>query len=400
MKTKPDYRLEYKNENMISIFQNNKRKNKMIHKMKLILITLAILFTTGVGISQAQIASDSWAFGFGGAYPRFVSVNLQPLNANYGAFLSLQRNFSEHVGLRLKAGYYHMQGEWTDAYLNSITETTNLLSGNLDVLYYLVPCKTVSPYLVAGAGVGMRAISDYATPYLDKYETTLAFSLGVGVEWSLSQDWKILTEYGYHTVFNSELDGLVAPGEVNGRDSYYTLSLGLLYYFGKGQPSTLCNPPAGLAATPVMKDMTDYDRIEEMIKRHIPKEITKDVIVDRYIMAIPDDRLVLVGVNFAFDKSTLLPESYPVLDKAVKLLNDKPDVNVEIQGYCDYIGTDTYNQELSEDRAQTVKTYLVSQGIKVNRLSTVGYGKKYPVEDNKTEEGRAMNRRIVFRIIK
>jgi outer membrane protein OmpA-like peptidoglycan-associated protein len=149
-----------------------------------------------------------------------------------------------------------------------------------------------------------------------------------------------------------------------------------------------------------MKDMTDYNRIENMIKQHIPKEVIKEVIVDKYIYAISEDRLVLVGVNFAFDKSDLLPESYTVLDKAVKLLNDKPNVNVEIEGYTDYIGTAEYNQTLSVERAQTVKDYLVFKGIAERRLSTIGYGKGNPVADNETEEGRAMNRRIVFRILK
>jgi len=137
-----------------------------------------------------------------------------------------------------------------------------------------------------------------------------------------------------------------------------------------------------------------------MIKNHIPKEVIKEVVVDKYIYAISEDRLVLVGVNFAFDKSDLLPESYTVLDKAVKLLNDNPNVNVEIEGYTDYIGTAEYNQQLSEERAQTVKNYLASQGIAPDRLSTVGYGKGNPIANNETEEGRAMNRRIVFRIIK
>jgi len=374
----------------------------MKFKMKLFLTTIAFVFAVCSSVSQAQLATDSWAIGFGGTYPRFVSVNLQPLNSNYGAFLSLQRNFSEHVGLRLKGGYSHIEGQWTDASLMANTEETNLLSGNLDLLYYLVPCESVSPYLVAGAGVGMRSLTNYQTTSLDKNETAFSFVLGVGVEWSIARDWKILTEYGYHTMFNSEIDGAVAPGEINGRDAFYTLNFGFLFYFGKGEPSKLCNLPSGLAAAPAppAKDMTDYDRIEDMIVKHIPKEINKDVIVDRYIMALPDDKLVLVGVNFAFDKSELLPESYPVLDKAVKMLNDRANANVEIQGYCDYIGSDAYNQELSVERAQTVKSYLVSKGINANRLSTVGFGKKYPVEDNKTEEGRAMNRRIVFKILK
>lgn len=366
--------------------------------MKNIFITLALLLTVGIGVSQAQLATDSWAFGFGGTYPRFVSVNIQPLNSNYGGFLSLQRNFSENFGLRLKAGYSHLEGQWLNG-TNQITESTNVLTGDLDVLYYLIPCEKISPYLFAGAGAGLRTLNNNATA-LDKNETALAFNMGGGVEWSISSNWKILTEYGYHMMFNSELDGAIvpAPAEINGRDSYMTLNIGLLYYFDKGAPSKKCEPcPQGM--TMEMKDV-DYNRIEDMIKKHIPKEVIKEVVVDRYIRAISDDRLVLVGVNFAFDKSDLLPESYPVLDNAVKLLNDKPNVNVEIEGYTDYIDTEAYNQKLSEERAQTVKNYLVSKGIAENRLTTIGFGKSNPIADNRTEEGRAMNRRIVFRIIK
>ncbi|MHB9039171.1 MAG: OmpA family protein [Melioribacteraceae bacterium] len=368
--------------------------------MKKIFITLVLLLIVGVGVSQAQLATNSWAFGFGGTYPRFVSVNIQPLNSNYGAFLSLQRNFSENFGLRFKAGYSHLEGQWYNASNMPITESTNVITGDLDVLYYLIPCQPISPYLFAGAGAGLKTMSNYSTTSLDANETALAFNMGGGVEWSIDSRWKVLTEYGYHMMFNSELDGAIVPlpSEVNGRDSYMTLNIGLLYYFDKGAPSKMCEPcPQGI--TMEAKDV-DYNRIEDMIVKHIPKEVVKEVVVDRYIRAISDDRLVLVGVNFAFDKSDLLPESYPVLDNAVKLLNEKPNVNVEIEGYTDYIDTKEYNQKLSEERAQTVKNYLVSKGIAENRLTTIGFGKSNPIADNTTEEGRAMNRRIVFRIIK
>ncbi|MEW6654646.1 MAG: OmpA family protein, partial [Bacteroidota bacterium] len=165
------------------------------------------------------------------------------------------------------------------------------------------------------------------------------------------------------------------------------------------ETSKICQPCLPQGVTQQINDV-DYSRIEDMIRRHIPKEVVKEVVVEKYIRAISDDRLVLIGVNFAFDKSDLLPESYPVLDQAVKLLNDKNKVNVEIEGYCDYIGSEEYNQKLSVERAKTVKAYLVSKGIIENRLSTIGYGKGNPVADNTTEEGRALNRRIVFRILK
>jgi OOP family OmpA-OmpF porin len=364
--------------------------------MKKLFITLALMLTMGVSISQAQTVTDSWAFGFGLSFPRFYSVNITSINSDYGAYLSLQRNFSEHVGLRLSGGYSHLEGQWNAPSLNLIKTTDNLITGDLDLLYYFTPCEPVSPYLFAGVGGNYKNITNPQTAFPDNNKFGSQLNVGAGAEFKLDPSWSLVTEFGYHMTNNSELDGTIVPNELNGRDSYIVLSAGLNFFFDKGEPSKQCEPCQGI--TPIMKDMTDYNRIEDMIIKHIPKEITK-VIVDT-IIVYSHGKMVLFGVNFAFDKSNLLPESYPVLNRAVKLLNDKPDIKVEIEGYTDYIGTEAYNQELSLDRAQTVKAYLVSKGIASSRLTTVGYGKNNPVANNDTEEGRAMNRRIVFRIIK
>ena len=369
--------------------------------MKNFLITLALMLLVNIGVSQAQTVTDSWAFGFGLSYPRFYSANVTTLNTNYGAYLSIQRNFSEHVGLRFKGGYGHLSGKWNDASLNEIKETTNLITGDLDMLYYLVPCAPVSPYLFAGIGGNYKSITNGQSTYPDNNKFGSQLNLGIGADFKFNPSWSFVAEFGYHQTNNSELDGTIITDvskEINGHDSYIVLSAGLNYFFDKGEPSPQCEPCQGI--TMDMKDMTDYGKIEDMIKRHIPKEVIKEVAVDRYIAAISEDRLVLVGVNFAFDKSDLLPESYPVLDKAVILLNERFKANVEIQGYTDYIGTDEYNQELSVQRAVTVKDYLVSKGIAESRLTTVGFGKGNPVANNDTEEGRTMNRRIVFKIVR
>jgi outer membrane protein OmpA-like peptidoglycan-associated protein len=208
----------------------------------------------------------------------------------------------------------------------------------------------------------------------------------------------LVTEFGYHVTNNSKLDGTIVPTELNGRDSYINISAGLNMLFGQGEPSLKCEPCQGMRME--MTDMTDYEKIDSIIIKHIPKQVIKEVVVDRYIAAVSEDKLVLVGVNFGFDKATLLPESYPVLNKAAVLLKDNEKVNVEIEGYTDFIGTKVYNHELSVERAEKVKEYLVSKGIESTRLTTVGYGKGNPVAKNETEEGRAMNRRIVFRILK
>jgi OOP family OmpA-OmpF porin len=77
-----------------------------------------------------------------------------------------------------------------------------------------------------------------------------------------------------------------------------------------------------------------------------------------------------------------------------------PDVKIEIQGHTDNIGSDKHNQILSLQRAETVKYYLIAKGVAANRLTTVGYGKTRPIADNKTEQGRGINRRIELKIIK
>ena len=365
--------------------------------MKKIYITIILLLMVAVDISQAQLATDSWAFGFGFRYPRYIGVQVTPTHSNYGGYVSLQRNFSENFGLRFKGGFSHMEGEWINPALATITESTNLLSGDLDFMFYLIPCEPVSPYLFGGVGSTYRMLTNKATASLDDNSSGAEWNFGFGVDWTLDKEWKVVTEFGFHATSNSELDGFYSA---NGNDSYWGVNVGLNYFFAQGKPSNKCEPCLPGGVTPVMKDLTDYNRIDDMIIKHIPKEITKEVVVDRYIKAISEDKLVLIGVNFAFDKSDLLPESYPVLDKAVDLLNDKKGVNVEIEGYCDYIGTVEYNQKLSVERAQTVKSYLVSKGINENRLSTIGYGKSNPIADNETADGRAMNRRIVFRILK
>lgn len=101
----------------------------------------------------------------------------------------------------------------------------------------------------------------------------------------------------------------------------------------------------------------------------------------------------LRGVEFDFDKSTLRPESQQTLNEATEVLKQYPDIRVEAAGHTDSIGSDQYNQGLSERRAQAVYDYLVSNGIDSSRLSVRGYGEASPIADNATRDGRQRNRR-------
>jgi len=116
--------------------------------------------------------------------------------------------------------------------------------------------------------------------------------------------------------------------------------------------------------------------------------------------AKPKEIVVLKGVNFAFNSAELTPESKKILDqdRDVARLKGEPDIRVEVAGHTDSVGSDAYNQKLSERRAQSVVDYLVSIGVDPKRLKAVGYGKKQPVASNDTEAGRAQNRRVELQV--
>lgn len=104
--------------------------------------------------------------------------------------------------------------------------------------------------------------------------------------------------------------------------------------------------------------------------------------------------VTLGDVLFAFNRAELSAQAAPRLDKLADFLRQFPDRKLLIEGYTDSVGGDSYNQSLSERRAQAVGDALVQRGVDTSRITAVGYGKAYPVADNGSPEGRAMNRRV------
>jgi len=361
--------------------------------MKKTLLTLVFAAAASIASAQEPIASESWALGLGLGYPRYASINIDAENINYAGYISIQRNFSEHIGLRLKGAFSHLEGSYTNSAAALINQSTNLITADLDVLFYPVPCEAISPYIFGGAGASYKMINEPQTVIPDENTGGAQLNIGAGVDFTVAQDVKLTTEFGYHISDGSSLDGTIVPGEVNAQDSHLAFTIGVNFVFGKGEASELCEK-CGQAG------IQEYGQAEGMTKQERDRLIYNSKVVDRYILSLANDKLVLVGVSFAFDESTLLPESYAVLDKTVKLMKDKPELKVQISGYTDYVGSNDYNISLSMDRANTVKKYLVSKGISEKRLSTVSGGQSGSVYDNKTAEGREMNRKVMLRIIK
>ncbi|GHV14233.1 hypothetical protein AGMMS49938_10020 [Fibrobacterales bacterium] len=107
-----------------------------------------------------------------------------------------------------------------------------------------------------------------------------------------------------------------------------------------------------------------------------------------------EEKVELKGVTFGSGNATLTPNAKKVLDGVAEQLNAAPNVKIEIQGHTDNQGKAQANQELSERRAKAVVGYLATKGVKLSRMRAIGYGPDVPVADNKTKDGRELNRRI------
>jgi OOP family OmpA-OmpF porin len=108
---------------------------------------------------------------------------------------------------------------------------------------------------------------------------------------------------------------------------------------------------------------------------------------------------VIKGIQFDFGKATIRKESHRVLDEAVKVLTQYPELRIMISGHTDNVGEANKNIELSQQRAASVKEYLVGKGIDAGRVETRGAGPNEPVADNATDKGRQENRRIEFKLL-
>lgn len=105
-------------------------------------------------------------------------------------------------------------------------------------------------------------------------------------------------------------------------------------------------------------------------------------------------------IHFDFDKYNIKKDSYGILNDVASILKANPQIKkIRIEGHTDAIGSDAYNMKLSQRRANSVRDYLIQQGISADRLEAVGYGKSRPIAPNNTAAGRAKNRRVEFNVI-
>jgi len=371
----------------------------------LIFVFSAFLFIGNTFAQSRYVAEDAWAFGFGFSYPRYIAINDAKVQSNsfYGGHISLQRNFSEHIGIRLRGGYNHVEATYQIAPKIGEVVKNNMITADMDLLYYFVPCEPWSPYIVFGSGINFHKPENAYVASLDQESNVVAqFNLGAGMTIRIWGDWRVKLEVSYHSMWNSKIDGeygSTSNGLFGGsaNDTWVNGDVGLVYYFSQGEPSKICQLYTGIAEV-------DYNKIEDIVRRYQTEPTEVDYnriedIVKRYSKKPEmEEKWTLVGVNFDNNKSTLNAEAYPILNNAVEILLTHKDVNVEIIGYTDQVGTDKYNEKLSLERAESVKKYLIAKGVDAGRLTTTGMGEKGLLFNETDAVSKYYNRRIEFRV--
>ncbi len=374
---------------------------------RIFVLTIFSLFAF-IGSSNAQVAKNSWGFDFGLSYPHAISENAGIVdNINYGLYAGVVRFFSESVGVRGNLKYQSLGFKQTNTNPWSTTSTT-VLGADFDLLYRFVPCEKASPYFLIGLG-GIYADNSASNGKASDAFLDYEFNFGMGVSLKLNKKWDVQAEFVYHSPAASNLDGnwgTNGNGVLGGKtDTYMAFNFGAVYYFKKGADSKLCELYNGLPKN----DPVDYERIDNIVKKNVArvginqeqvKSAVLDAIAEHHKQMKANQKVILSGVNFEFNSAKLTAESYPILFYAARTLLQNPDLKVDIVGYTDNIGSARYNKQLSLKRANAVKNYLVARGVDAARINTVGMGEDNPVASNKTAEGRALNRRIEFKVHK
>jgi OOP family OmpA-OmpF porin len=262
----------------------------------------------------------------------------------------------------------------------------------LTAQYHFNPLGRMRPYV--GAGLGYAQFSG---------ERPAGLSLGsswgpaavAGVDLGVTQRFFVnLSARWVNVESKVKLNGN-RVGDVALDPMIYSLNLG--YRFGATAAPAVVAIAAIAAIAPAV-----------VVKPIAPLDSDGDGVIDPNDMCPDTPRGTRVGpqgcpcdltlkLNFAFDSSALTDSDKAQLDGAVAELKRLNWTSGVIEGHTDSVGSDAYNQKLSERRAATVREYLIAQGIAESRMAPTGFGESQPVADNKTAEGRAENRRVVLR---
>ena len=241
--------------------------------------------------------------------------------------------------------------------------------------HFRAPGRTLNPYIVGGVGY-QRAEEEYESAVLPSprkskrdYPTV---KLGAGLQADFAGA-SLRGEIAARHSFDDE--SLIAPGEKGFTDTLASLSL-VVPFGASPAPVIIAEAPPAVPQPSACSFDDDGDGVNNCLDRCVSERGT---MVDSNGCPVPVT-IDLRGVNFDFDKASLRPESFAILNETAEILRRHPQIQLEVAGHTDLCGSDAYNQGLSERRARTVYNYLIQQGVDASRLrGPFGYGEERPL---------------------
>lgn len=359
----------------------------------------------------AANTDDEWP-----STPLFEGAYITPLASYMKGRVDLGNAYGSGLAIGTRRGWYaiEMMGSY-EKFSNDRAIHGPSWSASINGL--LFPFMLL-PNLYAIVGAGGRAFPGYQVDGADKHASAVTGLGGAGYLWRLNfsrYEMALRAEVLYR--YGKRHQQVVPPGDYNAPGSFedvvFNIGLQLPLRLKEAQPTPT---PAPIKVVPPQEPV-DADRDGVIDAQDQCPDTPVGVKVDGKGCILPPcktpapgqtpdfsgcssgDSVVLRGVNFEFNRSVLTVNAQTILDDVATALVAQTTMHVEIGGHTDNKGTDSYNQQLSEARAQSVVAYLVGKGVAADRLSAVGYGESQPVADNNTDEGRELNRRVELKIL-
>lgn len=382
-----------------------------------LLIASAVTYTSA---QRTAVDASKWSIALkgGGTYyrvapalPAFPAFD----NVTWGAGLIIERTANPLFGMGLDVSYLNYKINAADGEGKTIDPT---LFASINLSNLLFPYRESAAWNVftkfgAGASIWSNNNQTPVTkPNGDPATSGIqpVFTAGLHPEVNLGRVLALGAEVGYR-YYPQEIIG--GQGSKDRFDDALTAMLSLRFKLGADHVRNMTLTDYYPEPAPVVMQsenryddsqllnrLDNLDRQGQDIQNRLSK-LEQDVRDLKNRPAGSSASMSFQNIEFKFDSSELTEGSYPTLDQIASILKDNPTWGtLKIKGHTDSTGPEAYNQTLSEARAQSVKDYLVSQGVSSSAVSTEGYGETQPIATNNTAEGRQANRRVEFEVVK
>ncbi|MEP6886420.1 MAG: OmpA family protein [Gammaproteobacteria bacterium] len=345
-------------------------------------VILGGLIVAAAAVGGSALAAD--------AYDDTGAWYLAPMGQY--TFLDKDRISNNHAGYQIGLGYNFAPNFALEAAISNGSfkisgsgASEKLQASSLDLLYKFLPVTSmVRPYIIGGTG----AITDNVGRPA-KNNTGWLAEAGAGVLIGLGdQTGSTRVQFRTEAKYRYEFMKYTQYVPNDPRD----LIVGVGFQFMFGAPTPTPPPPPPPPPPPVVRELPPPPPPPPPAPVcQPPAGFQMDA--DCHII---QQKVVVRAVDFEYNSTNLTLPARQTLDNVAAALMKQPELQVEIQGYTDSVGSVAYNLNLSQKRAESVKAYVISKGVSSSTLTAKGYGKAGPIASNSTEEGRAQNRRVEF----